>query len=374
MDDAEFIETSVRLQLGQVLERRLTQTPEARSQALAGSSGSAVAWNWTEGRPYPENGWGLETGADGLDGLINENRFVNRNKAQGSLREILAAGVQSDVIVDMQDRRLRNIALPDGSLFPIFTFNREIGSVGRILWPLPTYYDLGSPVFLGPRDWNRVPWAKKENRIAWRGIHGGRADRHGEVRREGLRLKPLMRKFNKGQISEDEAREHLDHFPRHRLMQRYIDDPRFDIGFTGAIQNVPLEEYPFTRALTRPRLSQQAMLHYKYLLVLRGADVGSSFYWTMNSGSLALVMESYFETFASGHFRPWEHYVPFKADLSDFEERIDWCQTHDAECAEMTVRAQDMCRWLARGDLRDQIAREVVTRVDRRIADCAALF
>jgi hypothetical protein len=30
---------------------------------------------------------------------------------------------------------------------------------------------------------------------------------------------------------------------------------------------------------------------------------------------------------------PWEHYVPVAADLSDLLEQIEWCRTHERECA-----------------------------------------
>jgi len=35
--------------------------------------------------------------------------------------------------------------------------------------------------------------------------------------------------------------------------------------------------------------------------------------------------------------RPWQHFVPVKADLSDVHKRIDWCRTHDRQCAEIAA-------------------------------------
>ena len=35
-----------------------------------------------------------------------------------------------------------------------------------------------------------------------------------------------------------------------------------------------------------------------------------------------------------------QHWVPIRADLSDLEERIDWCRTHPAECAAIAHRGQ----------------------------------
>jgi hypothetical protein len=88
----------------------------------------------------------------------------------------------------------------------------------------------------------------------------------------------------------------------------------------------------------------------------------------MNSGSLALVMDGAFETFASGHFRPWEHYVPFKADLSDLEERLDWCKANEAACREMATRAHAVCSLIGKADLRAEIGRQLMRRLEKRIA------
>ncbi len=39
--------------------------------------------------------------------------------------------------------------------------------------------------------------------------------------------------------------------------------------------------------------------------------------------------------------QPWQHFVPVKADLSDLHEKIDWCRTHDRQCAEIAAAGRD---------------------------------
>lgn len=367
MDKTDFIESSVRLQLGGVAGRKLVLGSVSRKQALAGSSGSALAWNTANAKPYAENGWVLHpAGETGPDALNNTRKYISRDKSLGALLTLLEAGAMSDLVIDMQDRRLRNITLPDGSLHPVFSFNRRIGDTSRILWPLSIYHDIGAPGFLGPSDWIPVPWADKRDIVGWRGNLNGRADWRGDVRREGLRLKPLYKQFSQGKITEQQTQKTLAQFPRHRLMRRYIDDPRFDIGFTGA-DGMKLENFPFMRPYMRAQVTQQAFRGYKYLLVLRGMDVGSSFYWSMNSGSVALVMEGPFETFASGHFQPWEHYVPFKADLSDLEDRVAWCRANDEACRAMAEKAQKLCQMFAQEDLRKRIGARLIETLEAQI-------
>jgi hypothetical protein len=32
---------------------------------------------------------------------------------------------------------------------------------------------------------------------------------------------------------------------------------------------------------------------------------------------------------------PWRHYVPVRDDMADLVEKIEWCRSHDGECAEI---------------------------------------
>ena len=38
----------------------------------------------------------------------------------------------------------------------------------------------------------------------------------------------------------------------------------------------------------------------------------------------------YFEHFYS-ELEPWKHYIPFKRDISDIEEKLVWAKSNDAE-------------------------------------------
>lgn len=357
-----FVAVSVAHQLGPVSSAAvLSLGPETRAAALAASSGMALAWDQARQAPYPANGWALKR-----RGLTRGGRAAGTGKTAGALAGLRAAGADFDLVIDMQDRRLRHLGLPDGRVHPVVSFNRLPGAAGRILWPLPGYHDLGSAEFLGDLDPDAVPWEAKADRFAWRGIAGGRASPRGDVRREGGRLRPLLRAVAEGRIGRAEAEAALQSFPRHRFVSRYRDDPRADAGFVDG-NGFVLKDEPLLAGLERPRLARQAFQGFRYLVVLRGLDIGSSFFWTMNSGSLGLVMETPFESFASVHFRPWEHYVPFREDLADFEARLDWCRAHQPECRAMVRAARETCRLLARADLRDRIACDVVAGLRARI-------
>ena len=40
--------------------------------------------------------------------------------------------------------------------------------------------------------------------------------------------------------------------------------------------------------------------------------------------------------------RPWEHFIPVAADLSDLLERVDWCRRHPDGCREIAARGQSL--------------------------------
>jgi hypothetical protein len=39
---------------------------------------------------------------------------------------------------------------------------------------------------------------------------------------------------------------------------------------------------------------------------------------------------------------PWQHYIPFAADLSDLMQQIEWCRAHDAECEQIANRGREL--------------------------------
>lgn len=368
--DEEFIHQQVSHRLGRISEIQLASITAAQERLEASGSGATLRWLSAQNQPAEWNNW--SSNSPGIEGVRFRGRSPELNpKTFGSLQEILAAGADFDFAIDMQDRRVRSPTVQDGpekgKALPVFAFNRLAGMAGLVLWPLPGYHDLGSDGFLGNFESKRIPWEEKVSRFVWRGSPGGRntigkSSEHAA----GHRLRPLLIKNQAHQLSDRKLFKHLDQFPRHRFVTRYIDDTRGNVGFIDR-KDIGIDRWPALRPLKREHISQHEMLGYKYIVVLRGLDVGSSFYWTMNSGSVGLVMETPFESFASTHFRPWEHYVPFKEDSSDFEERLAWCEANDAECRAMVERARIVCQKLAEPGLRQEANRQVITEIRRRM-------
>lgn len=234
------------------------------------------------------------------------------NKTTDALHSILEAGADFDFLVDMQDHRNREVADAQGRAAPLFNFNRlhERHKV-QVLWPLPLYHDIGSREFLGNLKPSRIAWAYKSDRVVRRGGPGNRGRLGPRDRGEMIRMHPLLRKYKSGEFSHGETLHVLQSTQRFRFLPRYIDDPRFDLGYTNS-DGLILEEEPFLAEFERPRIPREDFQTYKYIVVLPGNDVGASLYWSLNSGSVAMVVDCQVETFATHHFKPWEHFVPIR--------------------------------------------------------------
>jgi len=361
----EFVDLSITHQLGDVSNRRLSQSLEAKDYASNASSKMSLMWDHSTASPHGLNDWqpARETRAKWW---VKNQKHKNSEKIVFALKALLKADADFDFLVDMQDHRTRNMILPDGQVAPVFAFNRPISkNTGHILWPLPKYHDLDDPEFLGQLDPDRVDWSAKKDMAVWRGIPGNRGSLPGQAR--AMRLLPLLRKFKSGEFSAEETTAVLSSMPRYRFLMKWIDDPRFDVGYTDATGIVVADE-PFINPFGRPKIPREAFQDYKYILVLPGNDVGSSFYWTMNSGSVGLVVDCDFETFATHQFKPWEHYVPIRRDQANVDRMMRWCANHQDECQAIAKRAQEKCKFLADRDLRDQIGKGVVGKVREELA------
>ena len=355
MTEDEFVERSVALQVG-TFRGPLDHSDEGLRRTLSRCSGSAVGF-----RPGLGDAVVLDA-AEGVLRAVKHRVFSANAKVRGAFETISALGPDFPFVIDMQDRRVRTMAPEGEPVVAVFAFNRIVGDPQRILWPLAEYHDLGVQQFVDAVRPDTVPWSAKREQLVWRGITGGRATVDAPGVGEGMRVKTAVRRFREGRMSVEELRGILVASPRYRILEMVQDDPRCDMGFVDGDGYV-IAETPLHAHLERPRLTRPNMQERQFIAVLRGLDVGSSFYWVMNSGSAGFVMDTPFETFASGHFRPWEHYVPFREDGADLGARLAWASSHQNEVRTMAARAAEICALLLRADLRARILRRVMEAV-----------
>ncbi len=362
----DFVERSIAHQLGAHADFEVSSDPAVFTFVAQASSGMTLSWDHSNQAPKELNDWKPSEDAD-RPWQVDHKRHSNTNKTAGALQSVLDAGADFDFLLDMQDHRSRNVVDDQGRAAPLINFNRlHERPAGHVLWPLPGYHDIDSPEFLGNLDPTRVEWADKSDRVVWRGGPGNRGRLGPKARGEIIRMHPLLRKYKSGEFSRDETLHVLKSMQRFNFLHRHIDNPRFDLGYTNS-DGFVLEEEPFLADFKRPRIIREDFQTYKYIAVLPGNDAASSLYWSLNSGSVAFVVDCPFETFATHHFKPWEHYVPIRKNHGDVEKRLAWCDAHQDDCQDMTRRAADVCKFLADPELREQIAVGVVDGMRSRL-------
>ncbi|XP_033864473.3 protein O-glucosyltransferase 2-like [Acipenser ruthenus] len=89
---------------------------------------------------------------------------------------------------------------------------------------------------------------------------------------------------------------------------------------------------------------------YKYQINIDGTVAAYRLPYLLAGDSVVLKQDSvYYEHFYND-LKPWEHYVPFKRDLSDLLEKIQWVKNHDVEAKKIAKAGQEFARNSLMGD------------------------
>ncbi|KAI4885914.1 hypothetical protein NFI96_030888 [Prochilodus magdalenae] len=89
---------------------------------------------------------------------------------------------------------------------------------------------------------------------------------------------------------------------------------------------------------------------YKYQINVDGTVAAYRLPYLLAGDSVVLKQDSiYYEHFYS-QLQPWVHYIPFKADLSDLLEKIQWAKDHDEEARKIALAGQQFARTHLMGD------------------------
>ncbi len=152
------IETAHRL--GDKAGRQWRYTSHGLKAALRAASEGCVQWQQSEGRMICPK-----------IGRISERPSIR--KGAQALAEARAAGLDFDLLIDMQDARDTDIAMRK-TVAPVLCFNRSAGGVGRVLWPMQHVHGVGSAGFAGQFGGAElVPFAQRKDRCVWRGNING---------------------------------------------------------------------------------------------------------------------------------------------------------------------------------------------------------
>ena len=89
---------------------------------------------------------------------------------------------------------------------------------------------------------------------------------------------------------------------------------------------------------------------YKYLIYVEGHCAANRYAFMMRMGSVIIKVESmcvadqlwFFPLLNGDVTDPLCDHVPVKADLSDLQERLQWCRDNDARCQQIAARTQEV--------------------------------
>jgi hypothetical protein len=180
-------------------------------------------------------------------------------------------------------------------------------------------YDIFAP--------HRISWEEKINKVVWRGGLSG----------EMLRI---------------------------NTVKQCLNIPYTDVKL---IDNWPRDEYNLkkTPELFADRIEAFEQCRYKAVFWIDGNCIPSNVLWVFATGSVPVIINETYYWFKD-KIKPWVHYVPINADLSDLEKNIRWIFENDTEARKIAENALEFARTELTPEKQQLYLRD---EIDRRIRE-----
>jgi hypothetical protein len=157
-----------------------------------------------------------------------------------------------------------------------------------------------------------IPWRDRIPVAFWRGSTTGPSP----ICYETFRMLPRFRLC---------ALSLANHGARHFLDARFSNVVQNNIDEDGG----RLRELAQSLGMLALRVPQAEFARYRYQIDIDGNTNSWGLLAKLALGSCILKVESSCRQWYYGDLRPWEHYIPIRADLSDLEDKVLWCRDHD---------------------------------------------
>jgi hypothetical protein len=219
---------------------------------------------------------------------------------------------------------------------PVFAFGRHVNDTKTLLMPDPAFIEsLGYVDELEDlaRMAEQRPWRARKDAAFFRGAATGLGFSAGTWRDSARgRLVVLAAKLAQPEVLDAKVTRysHVDEVCRCELVEAGVVDVE-----------VPLSSF----------------CSYKYLIDADGhCCAWKSLFLKMAMGAVVLKIDSPYQEWYYPRLKPWKHYVPIAADLSNLESVYNWLREHE-DCAEQIGRnGQQFVRGLLYSDALDEMA------------------
>ena len=171
-----------------------------------------------------------------------------------------------------------------------------------------------------------VPWPARSAKLRWRGATTGGG---------------LFDRFSPESAWNPEVLQRL------RMVLILRGQPDCDVVFSGSDRSSAHKEALLAHQLVGEPIQEGGWLGDKFALDVHGyANTWSNFLVRLHHGCCVIKVESQagYRQWYYDRIRPWEHFVPVRADMSDLVEKIDWARSHDAEACRIAENGQAFAR------------------------------
>ena len=182
---------------------------------------------------------------------------------------------------------------------------------------------------------DKILFENKKNQAVWRGATNGFV----EMDDDGYVIK--NRRSN-----------------RFLIVEKYLNSNWADIGLSKINLDTLLFRY---QSALKETMTIQQMRQYKYIISLEGNDKDSGLNWKLKSNSVVFMCKPIINSWLMEEkLQPNIHYIQIKDDLSDLEEKIDWCNNHPAICRDIIYNANQYMTQFDDFDTENLIESEVL--------------
>lgn len=172
---------------------------------------------------------------------------------------------------------------------------------------------------------NNVEWHLRSDSVRWRGATNGKGGKD---------------------YSTPDARWDLKIKPRIRMALILRNVKGADVAFSHTYDR-KLAARLRGDGLLRDRIPQTDWINDKLALDIDGTtNTWTNFLARLHLGCCVIKVESQegYRQWYYDRIRPWEHFIPVRADMTDLVEKIEWARSHDDEARRIAENGQAFAR------------------------------